>query len=75
VYGVPVNHESKREDFLFFISQSVSRANTVNMNDPSLTQTGSEIYTASYPMGTRRYKNLIRKTEEKRLGPVEFQSL
>jgi hypothetical protein len=30
VYGVPLNHESKKEDFLFFIFQNVSRVNTVN---------------------------------------------
>jgi hypothetical protein len=34
VYGVPLNRESK--DFLFFVFQSVSRANTVNMNAPFL---------------------------------------
>jgi hypothetical protein len=27
-----MNHESKTEDFLFFVFKSVSRANTVNMN-------------------------------------------
>jgi hypothetical protein len=36
VYGVPVNNESKTEDFLIFVFQSVSRANTVNMNAPPL---------------------------------------
>jgi hypothetical protein len=35
VYGVPLNHESKTEDVLSFVFQSVSRADaadTVNMN-------------------------------------------
>jgi hypothetical protein len=31
VYGVPLNHEVKTEDFLFLFLQSVSRANTVIM--------------------------------------------
>jgi hypothetical protein len=31
-----LNHESKTEDFLFFVFQSVSRANTVNMNSSPL---------------------------------------
>jgi hypothetical protein len=37
--GVPLNHESNTEDFLFFVFQSVSRANTVNMNAPPLPTT------------------------------------
>jgi hypothetical protein len=37
VYGVPLNHESKTEDFYFsFFFQSVSRANTANMNAPPM---------------------------------------
>jgi hypothetical protein len=32
VFTVLPNHEITREDFLFFILQSVIRANTVNMN-------------------------------------------
>jgi hypothetical protein len=31
-----VNHESKAEDFLFFVFQSVNWTNTVNMNAPPL---------------------------------------
>jgi hypothetical protein len=31
VYGVPMNHESKTEGFLFFVFQSVSQNNTANM--------------------------------------------
>jgi hypothetical protein len=39
LYGVPLNHESKTEDFLFFFFLSVSRSNMVNMNAPSLSET------------------------------------
>jgi hypothetical protein len=34
-----MNHESKAEDFLFLVLQSVSRANTVNISAPSLSET------------------------------------
>jgi hypothetical protein len=37
--AVPLNHESKAEDFYFYFFQSVSRANTVNMNAPPLIST------------------------------------
>jgi hypothetical protein len=30
MYGVAFNHESKTEDLLFFVFQSISRANTAN---------------------------------------------
>jgi hypothetical protein len=36
MYGAPLNHESNTKTFLFFVFQSVSRANTVNMNSPPL---------------------------------------
>jgi hypothetical protein len=36
VYGIPLNHESKAEDFLFFVFQSVSQVSAVNMNAPPL---------------------------------------
>jgi hypothetical protein len=36
VYGVPLNHESKTEDILFFVFLSVSRDNAVNVNAPPL---------------------------------------
>jgi hypothetical protein len=36
LYGVPLNHESKTEDFLFSVLQSVNRADTVNMKSPPL---------------------------------------
>jgi hypothetical protein len=35
VYGVPLNHESKTDDFLFIVCQSISRNNTaktININ-------------------------------------------
>jgi hypothetical protein len=44
VYGVPLNDESKTEDFLFFVFKSVSRANIVNMNAPPMV--GFEVLTA-----------------------------
>jgi hypothetical protein len=46
VYGIPLNRESKREDFLFFVFQSVTRAktvNTVNMNAPPLGKIKSKV--------------------------------
>jgi hypothetical protein len=33
VYGVPLNHESKTEDFLFYGFQSVNRADAANTVD------------------------------------------
>jgi hypothetical protein len=36
VYAVPLNHESKTEDYFSFF-QSVSWVNTINMNTPPLT--------------------------------------
>jgi hypothetical protein len=36
VHEVPLNQESKTEDTLFFVLQSVSLAKTVNMNAPPL---------------------------------------
>jgi hypothetical protein len=35
-YAVPINHDSKVEDFLFFVFQTVSWAYTANMNAPSM---------------------------------------
>jgi hypothetical protein len=40
VYGARIEHESKTEGFLFFDFQSVSRANTVNINAPPPTGSG-----------------------------------
>jgi hypothetical protein len=46
VYGAPLNHESKTE----FIFQSVSQANTVNMNAPALTKCYKRTRTWIRPM-------------------------
>jgi hypothetical protein len=36
VYGVPLNHKSKTEDFSLSVFQSVSRATTVNIKAPPM---------------------------------------
>jgi hypothetical protein len=45
-YGVQLNHKSKTEDF-GFVFQSVSRANTVNMNAPPQAGTMKWAYSSS----------------------------
>jgi hypothetical protein len=45
----PLNHGSKAENVLFFVIQSVSRANTVNMNSPPLVSAVKEL--KQYGMG------------------------
>jgi hypothetical protein len=58
VFGVPLNYESKTEDFLFFVFQSVSRANTDNMNAPPLCKLQQfVIFTDLFPWP--RMSNLI----------------
>jgi hypothetical protein len=64
-----LNHESKTEDFLFFVLQCVSRADTVKLNAPPLINTNEEVMRVVQSLPSGRPKDFfaagIRKLPER----------
>jgi arginine repressor len=54
VYAVPLNHESKTEDFLFFIFKDVSQAYKANMVYMNTAPGSMQIATSEIKLNTER---------------------